>query len=131
MGYFEQQLEQALAAGFVAPVAQFIETDRDGHHSFCYPGAYGRTLAVIEHALGLLRQGAIDEALAYLAREHQLHEEVGRLWDEHRATRNARRCEQQLAGIAQSERPVIAAWRSGLEGVGANPTPRSTSRQGG
>lgn len=39
-GYFEQQLELAKRAGFCEPVARFIETDRDGHHSFNYPAQY-------------------------------------------------------------------------------------------
>jgi len=100
MAYFEEQLEKAKAAGFAEPLARFIETDREGHHSFCYPRAYGYLLSAVDHLDDLLQETVraqgkwrapecLKAAADYSAKTRQEFAEIGRLWGRHLADRDS------------------------------------------
>lgn len=107
MGYFEEQLKKATAAGFVEPLVRFIETDREGYQSFNYALAYGHLLAVLDHADDLLQIAArtkgqsarqsLQDAADYTRRTRQELKEINLLWDRHLADRSVRTADTPIA----------------------------------
>lgn len=92
-GYREDQTEKAKAAGFGGPLVRYIETDRDGHHSFNYAGECGTLKGVLDHLQDLLQQAAaargprqrelVKGALEYLTAHKLEHDEISRAWRLH------------------------------------------------
>jgi PleD family two-component response regulator len=89
------------------PLATFVETDRDGHVSFCYPiesGYLQATLRSLHEDMrcalslkGAARQAAFEAVAVEIAKARDFHEHIHAQWD--RFT-DARALAQQVAGAS-------------------------------
>jgi hypothetical protein len=75
---------------FPEPLARFIETDREGNHSFSYPAQCGHLKAVLDHLAELLQAAAaaparrqraeIKAALDYVTQELRSEADIHQAW---------------------------------------------------
>lgn len=91
----------AVKSQFPKPLADFIDTDRAGHKSFCYPAQAGALKAILGKAhrdlqaalklKGTAQREAVNEIAKFVAAFHHEHELIDAQWDEELESRRKRR----------------------------------------
>lgn len=92
--YWQRRKAQIAAAGFVEPLASFIEVDYEGRCTFSYAMQCGALKSVLEHAIELVgdanraqsakaRQECVRAAFHWMQAQRERHAEIHRLWSDH------------------------------------------------
>jgi hypothetical protein len=91
---------------FDLPLRNYIEIDRNGYASFCYPYETGAFISIINHADGLAQEvlrsrgkyktAAIKRLAGFIAESRADHELIHRQWDQVLEKRKAERDAQKV-----------------------------------
>lgn len=98
--YWERRKAQITAAGFVEPLATFIDVDHDGYCRLSYAMLSGDLQSVLDRAAELVgdakraqsakaRQKCVQAAFHWLQTQRDRYAEIDRLWRDYLEARKA------------------------------------------